>query len=128
MKFLCMGYFMPEKMDAQPKEKIEEIMNECQPHLEHFYESGKVTMDAGLSVETKSLKRKKGKVTVTDGPFAETKELIGSVFMVEAENMDEAIELASLHPTTQLNIGEELGWRIEIRPVHYFKDDPNELS
>ncbi|MDN4523305.1 YciI family protein [Fictibacillus fluitans] len=123
MIFLCMGYFIPEKMDARPNAEIETIMSECQPHLEKFYETGKVMIDAGLELETKSLRRVNGKVTVTDGPFTETKELIGSIFLIEAEEMDEAIQLASLHPTTQVSIGEEFGWRIEIRPVHYFKND-----
>ena len=123
MQFLCMGYFNPEKMNARPTEEIEAVMEECQPHIEKFYESGKVLLDAGLESETKNLQRVKGKVIVTDGPFTETKELIGSVFVFEAENMDEAIQLASIHPTTQVKEGEELGWRIEVRPVHYFKND-----
>ncbi|ANX11573.1 hypothetical protein ABE41_006100 [Fictibacillus arsenicus] len=123
MIFLCMGYFNPEKMNARPRAEIEAVMCECQPVVENFYESGKVLIDAGLESETKSLRRVNGKVIVTDGPFTETKELIGSIFIFEAEGMDEAIRLASLHPTTQISRGEEFGWRIEIRPVHYFKND-----
>lgn len=123
MIFLCMGYLMPEKMDARPNAEIEAVMRECQLQLEKFYDSGNVLIDAGLELETKSLRRVNGKVTVTDGPFTETKELIGSIFLIEAEDMDEAIQLASLHPTTQVSSGEDLGWRIEIRPVHYFKND-----
>jgi len=123
MIFLCMGYFNPEKMDARPRAEIEAVMSECQPVVENFYESGKVLIDAGLESETKSLRRVNGKIIVTDGPLTETKELIGSIFIFEAESMDEAIQLASLHPTTQISRGEEFGWRIEIRPVHYFKND-----
>ena len=123
MIFLCMGYFNPEKMDSRPRAEIESVMSECQPHIEKFYESGKVLLDAGLESEIKNLRRVDGKVIVTDGPFTETKELIGSIFIFEAENMDEAIQIASIHPTTQVNKGEEFGWRIEIRPVHYFKND-----
>ena len=123
MKFLCMGYFDPKNMDSRPRAEIEAVMSECQPHIEKFYESGKVLIDAGLDSETKSLRRENGKVIVTDGPFTETKERIGSTFIFEAESMDEAIQIASLHPTTQVNKGEEFGWRIEIRPVHFFKND-----
>jgi hypothetical protein len=123
MIFLCMGYLIPEKMDARPNAEIEAVMSECQPHLEKFYDSGNVLIDAGLELETKSLRRVNGKVTVTDGPFTETKELIGSIFLIEAEDMDEAVQLAALHPTTQVSSGEDFGWRIEIRPVHYFKND-----
>ncbi|TDL32820.1 hypothetical protein E2R51_09115 [Jeotgalibacillus sp. S-D1] len=123
MIFLCMGYFNAEKMHARPAAEIEALMDECQPHTEKLYQSGKVLLDAGLESETKNLRRVDGKVIVTDGPFTETKELIGSIFIFEAENMDEAIKLASIHPTTQVNKGEEFGWRIEIRPVHTFKND-----
>ncbi|MBS4192354.1 hypothetical protein KHA94_19530 [Bacillus sp. FJAT-49705] len=45
-------------------------------------------MDAGLDLETKCLQRKNGKVMVTDGPFVETKELIGSVFLIEAKHQN----------------------------------------
>lgn len=120
MKYLCFGYLNPEKMDALPKEEIDAVMSECMPHLKEFYNSGQVLLDAGLESETKSLRRANGKVSVTDGPFTETKELIGSAFLIEAENMEEAIRIASLHPTTRLGVGEEFGWRLEIRPIHHF--------
>lgn len=123
MIFLCMGYFSPQKMNARPREEIEAVMSECQPVIENFYESGKVLLDAGLESEVKSLRRVNGQVVVADGPFKETEDLIGSVFVFEAESMDEAIKLASLHPTTQISRGEEFGWRIEVRPVHFFKNE-----
>ncbi|WP_409290160.1 YciI family protein [Peribacillus sp. SCS-37] len=123
MIFLCMGYFNREAMDARPSAEIEAVMNECQHHLDNFYESGEVLVDAGLESESKSLRRVDGKVVVTDGPFTEAKEMIGSIFIFEAESMDEAIQLASLHPAAQVDKGEEFGWRIEIRPVHHFKKD-----
>ncbi|PWK09605.1 YciI family protein [Tumebacillus permanentifrigoris] len=121
MKFLCMGYFDPKKMNARPKEEIDAVMRECQPHLEEFYKSGQVLIDAGLDLETKSIRRVNGKVAVIDGPFVETKEMIGSAFLIEAQDMEEAIRVASLHPTTQVGAGEQLGWGIEIRPIHYFE-------
>ncbi|MDQ0062554.1 YciI family protein [Paenibacillus harenae] len=121
MKFLCLGYLDPEKMDARPKEEIDAVMGECQPHLEQFYKSNQVVIDAGLSLETKSMRRVNGKVSVIDGPFTETKEWIGSVFLIEARDMEEAIQIASLHPTTQVAAGEQFGWGIEIRPIHYFE-------
>lgn len=121
MIYLCLGYFEPEIMDARPKAEIDAVMRECQPHLAEFYKSGQVMMDAGLDLEAKCLRRVNGKVMVTDGPFIETKELIGSAFLIEAEDMEEAIRIASLHPTTQVSAGEEFGWGIEIRPIHYFE-------
>lgn len=121
MKFLCLGYLDHEKMDARPETEINAVMGLCQPHLEEFYNSGQVIIDAGLALESKCLRREKGKVTITDGPFTETKEIIGSVFLIEAQNMEDAIRVASLHPTTQVGEGEQFGWRLEIRPIHYFE-------
>ncbi|RCW48607.1 YciI family protein [Paenibacillus prosopidis] len=122
MKYLCLGYLEPEKMNARPKAEIDAVMSECQPHLEELYKSGQLIIDAGLSFETKSLRWLNGKVTVIDGPFIETKEMLGSAFLIEARDMEEAIRVASLHPTTQVGAGEQFGWRIEIRPFHYFKE------
>lgn len=121
MKYLCLGYLEPEKMNARPKAEIDAVMSECQPHLEELYKSGQLIIDAGLSLETKCLRRVNGKVTVLDGPFIETKEIVGSAFLIEAQDMEEAIRVASLHPTTQVGAGEQFGWRIEIRPIHYFE-------
>lgn len=123
MKFLCLGYLEPEKMDARPKDEIDAVMNECPPHLDNFYKSGQVIMDAGLAPETKFLRRANGKVKVMDGPFIESKEMIGSAFLIEARDMEEAIRIASLHPAVQLDSGEQFGWGIEIRPIRYFKEN-----
>ncbi|TDF94395.1 YciI family protein [Paenibacillus piri] len=120
MKFLCLGYLESAKMDARPKEEIDAVMHECRPHLEELYKSGQVIIDAGLATETKCLRRANGKVKVMDGPFIETKEMIGSAFLIEAKDMEEAIRIASLHPTVQVGAGEQFGWGIEIRPIHYF--------
>jgi hypothetical protein len=57
---------------------------------------------------------------VTDAETEPVHEVIGGAFLIDAPNMDEAVKVASLHPTVQLAAGEQLGWRIEIRPVHYF--------
>ncbi|AZN38804.1 hypothetical protein EJC50_03275 [Paenibacillus albus] len=121
MQFLCLGYLEAVKMDARPKDEIEAVMKECSPHLDNFYNSGQVIVDAGLASESKCLRRENGRVKVVDGPFIETKEMIGSAFLIEARDMEEAIQIASLHPTVQIDAGEQFGWGIEIRPIHYFK-------
>nr|WP_310187780.1 YciI family protein [Bacillus sp. 3255] len=107
-------------MDARPKDEIDAIMNECPPHLKNLYKSGQVIIDAGLAPEAKCLRRANGKVMVMDGPFIETKEMIGSAFLIEARDIEEAIQIASLHPAVQVTSGEQFGWGIEIRPIHYF--------
>jgi hypothetical protein len=122
MKFLCLGYFDREKMDARPKSEIEALMQQCQPYLETLYNTGQVIVDAGLDVKSTSLRRVNGKLMTTDGPFIETKELVGGTFILEAKDMNEAIQLASLHPTIKIAEGEQFGWSLEIRPIHLFKN------
>ena len=56
-----------------------------------------------------------GKSAVTDGPYAEAKELVGGVILIEAPNKEEAIRIASLHPAATL--GEHIGWGIEVHPI-----------
>ena len=62
-----------------------------------------------------SLRPRKGQILVTDGPFAETREALGSFFLIEARDRDEAVRIASMHPAARLN--EHLGWGVEIRPI-----------
>jgi hypothetical protein len=121
MKYLCLGYFDPRKMDARPQAEIDAVMRECQVHMEELYRSGKVIIDAGLAPDAKCLRRVNGKLRIADGPLVESREIVGSAFLIEAQDMEEAIQLASLHPTTRLSAGEQLGWGIEIRPIHYFE-------
>ena len=121
MKFLCLGYFDREAMGALPQADIDALMGQCTPHMEVFHGTGRVLVDTGLDLQAKSLRRRKGKLAVTDGPYVETKEVVGSAFVIEATDMEDAVRVASLHPATQVLAGETFGWGLEIRPLHYFK-------
>ena len=59
---------------------------------------------------------------MTDGPFMETKEQIGGIFVIEAEDMNEAIRVASRHPGART--GEQFRWAIEIHPLDVFNEHP----
>ena len=79
-------------------------------------------MEVGSLAATKdsvSLRPRNGKVTVTDGPYAETKEQLGSYFLIEARDLNEAIQVASKHPAARLN--EHLGWGVEVRPIEMYR-------
>jgi hypothetical protein len=119
MKYLCLGYFNREEMDARPKGEIEALMRRCQPYVDDLYKSGHLIIDAGVSMEAASVRTVNGRLTVTDHLRVEAKEQIGNVFLIEARDSNEAILVASKHPAARM--GEELGWRIEIRPVTVFE-------
>ncbi len=121
MRYLCLGYYDPQKMAARPKGEMDAVWRKCMTLLDDLYKTGKVILDAGLAVEGRFMRRAGGSVQVTDGPFAEAKEIVAAAFLIEAGDMEEAVHLAGLHPTTRLPVGEELGWRLEIRPIDYFQ-------
>lgn len=121
MKFQCLGYFNREKMDELTKEELDAIMSECQIHLDKFLEDGNVLIDAGIAKEMKTLQRTGGTIIIEDTRPNNNEPMIGSSFIIEAQDMEEAIEIASKHPTVQVESGEKLGWKIEIRPIESFK-------
>ncbi len=122
MKFLCIGYLDQKRMNALSKTQIDAVMSECPAFMEEFFASGQVLLVAGTPPETKSIQRVDGEVKVTDGPVEGADEAMGCVFLVEASDISEAIRIAALHPTTRIEAGEKLGFRIAIAPVHYFEE------
>ena len=121
MKYLCLGYADRAKMDALPKEELSRVLRSCVPFVEELNQFKGMINHEALSWDVTTLRPSRGKVMVTDGPFAELKEQIGSFFFIEARDLDEAIRVASLHPSARM--GEELGWRIEIRAAVRFDPD-----
>ena len=59
-----------------------------------------------------------GRAQVLDGPFAEAKEMVGGLFIIDADTREEAIRLASMHPAAQ--IGEQGGWAVELIPLDFY--------
>src|SRR6266480_849274 len=121
MKFLCLAYDDEKKFDALPKDEVGALVRNCRAHDEALHQSGRLIAVASLGPTraTKSVRPKQGKAWVTDGPFAETKEQIGAFFIIEARDLDEATEVASLHPAAHL--GEHVGWGIEVRAIDHFE-------
>ncbi|HWA26850.1 MAG TPA: YciI family protein [Lacunisphaera sp.] len=119
MKFICLGYFNKAAMDALPRAEVDALMRQCGPYLDDLYGSGRIVVDVGLEQPATTVRTVKGKLQVTDGPFAETKEVLGGVSIIEAANREEAIQLAARHPAARM--GEEFGWRQEVRALHTFK-------
>ncbi len=120
MKFLCLAYYEEKKFDALPKPELDAMVRECKAHDEALHQGGHLMLVASLAAPrtTVSVRPRNGKPTVTDGPFAETKEQIGAFFIIDARDLEEATEVASRHPAAHL--GEHVGWGIEVRPIDYF--------
>jgi len=122
MMFLITGYFNADKMNEKTDLEIDQIMATCEPYLQELYASEHVLLDMGLEASMKQLKRESQQISITDGSSVDSKEVMGSAFVIEAVDMEDAVRIASIHPTTQVPEAEALGWRLEIRPVHYYRE------
>jgi hypothetical protein len=121
MKYLCLAYYDEKKFDALSYAEKQAIGVDCKSHDEELHQSGHLLMVASLAAPraTASVRPRNGKAWVTDGPYVETKEQLGSFFLIEAADLNEAIRVASKHPAAVLN--EHLGWGIEVRPIDFFE-------
>ncbi len=115
MRYLCLAYGDRTRMEALSPSELEALMSECRRHDEELRQSGHLVRVESLGWGATTLRPGHGKVLVTDGPFVETKEQVGGLFVIEARDLNEAIRIASLHPAAHL--GHQLGWGIEVRPI-----------
>jgi len=112
MKFMLLVYNDPALLDAMPASQFDADMRDCLDHADKLQTDGHLLESQQLEpVKTaRSVRVRGGKLTVTDGPFAETKEILGGFNIIEAENMDEAVRIASEFPWIKTGC-------IEVRPV-----------
>jgi len=119
MKYICLGYYDKSKFDGLPESERNAMFDACFEYDDHLRASGHSFGGEALQgTETAlTLSWKNGKVATTDGPYAETKEQLGGFGILEARDMNHAVELISQHPSLKYgNI-----W--EIRPI----GDMNEI-
>ncbi len=121
MKYLGLAYYNPDKFTAMAPADVQALVSQCPALDEKMRATGKVLVAASLA-EPKdwvTLRPRGGKPQITDGPFAEAKEMVGGLFIIEAADRDEALRLASMHPAAQL--GEAGGWAVELIPMGFFQ-------
>jgi hypothetical protein len=125
MKYLCLAYYDPAKMGAMAPDELKAMVSQCAPRDAQLKATGKLVLSASLQgPEGRISMRPTGaKPRITDGPYAEAKELVGGFFIIEAADRDEAIHVASLHPAATL--GEQAGWGIELFPVGRYMECGN---
>jgi hypothetical protein len=115
MKYLCLAYGDQSKMEALTKAEFEALVAKCGPMDEELRRTGQVLMTESLEWATTTIRSRDGERIVTDGPFTESKEKVGGLFIIEARDLNEAIRIASMHPAA--NLGADRGWALEIRPI-----------
>src|SRR5262249_43085857 len=102
---------------ARPRADIEAAMAAHAPYIDMLRRSRKyVASDAlGPSRSARTLRSSGGEPVVTEGPYAESREVFGGFYVVDAEDLDDAIEVASRCPALETTLDHVLG--LEIRPV-----------
>ncbi|SFJ65404.1 YciI family protein [Planctomicrobium piriforme] len=112
MRFICLGYLNESDWNALPDSEQATFMDKCFAYDDELrrgghFAGGEALQSARSAVTVRPLN---GQVTITDGPYAETKEQIGGILILEARDLNHAIQLMSRHPGVRAG-------GFEIRPV-----------
>lgn len=118
MKYLCLIYDEESKLAAMPKDESDAFMGEYFAFTDDIRRSGHLVAGEALHpVQTATtLRIRNGKLSTTDGPFAETREQLGGFYLIEARDLNEAIQVASRIPSARTG-------SIEVRPVVNFDEE-----
>jgi hypothetical protein len=112
MKFMLLIYNDSALLDALPAAEADGMMRDCLTHADELRRDGHLIesqMLAGTE-RAKSVRIRNGRLSATDGPFAEAKEVLGGFNLIEASDMDEAVRIAAEFPWTRTGC-------VEVRPV-----------
>jgi len=112
MKYICLGYMDPKSWETMSENERNTFMDECFAYDEVLRKNGHFAGGEALQgpQTATTLRYLQGKASVTDGPFAETKEQLGGILILEARDLNHAIQLMSKHPGVK-------GGPFEIRPA-----------
>jgi hypothetical protein len=112
MKYLCLIYNEEKAVAAMPPQAVEAIAGECVGYDEVLKAYGQFIACERLQPTraAATVRLRDGKASVTDGPFAETKEQLAGFYLIEARDLNEAIRIASRIPPARLGC-------VEVRPV-----------
>lgn len=113
MKYICLGYYDKNKHEAMTDGEKQAMFDECFEYDDHLRDNGHWAGGEGLQPAETALtvRWKNGKVATTDGPYAETKEQLGGILILEARDMNQAVQLMTQHPALKF------GSIFEVRPV-----------
>ncbi|MBN1657831.1 MAG: YciI family protein [Anaerolineae bacterium] len=119
MKYLCLIYYDEQKLGNLPEAERDALYAEAYAYYDELVRSGYgLAGDPLRSVNTATTVRPQGgKVSITDGPYVETKEQLGGYILLEAHDLDEAIRLAARIPPARLG-------GVEVRPIRDMRPTP----
>ena len=112
MKFMVLIYNDADMLGAMPAPQFDATMRQCLDHADELRDEGALLDSQQLEHPStaKTIRVRKGRQTVVDGPFAETKEVLGGFNLIDARDIDEAVRIAASFPWASTG-------SIEVRPV-----------
>ena len=113
MKFACLGYYAENSWDGMTQAQQDALIDDCLSYDDDVLRKDRHFLAGealGPSNTARTVRYQDGKARVTDGPYAETKEQIGGLMILEAESLEEAVRLISKHPGLK-------NGPFEIRPI-----------
>ena len=104
MKYVCLGYFDETRWENLPEAERRSLMDRCLAYDEELKRTGHFAGGEALqgARNAATLRYRDGAVTVTDGPFSETREQIGGILFLEARDLNDAIQIMSRHPGVRI--------------------------
>jgi hypothetical protein len=118
MKYLCLIYENEKNWETMPPAQLEAVMREYFDFTAGIGKSGNYIAGEALQPTgtATTVRVRNGKISTTDGPFAETKEQLGGFYLLEAKDLNEAIQIASRIPTARFG-------SVEVRPIMDFSKE-----
>ncbi len=115
MQYLLLVYTDPEHMEALPQAEYDRLMHGCITHADELRDSGCLLASQQLEApeQARTVRVRAGTSRVTDGPFAETKEVLAGFNLIEADSIEDAVRIAHEFPWIRFG-------SIEVRPVRDF--------
>jgi hypothetical protein len=112
MKFMVLIYTDTALLDAMPAPEFDATMRHCLQNADELRSEGRLLDSQMLEspATARSVRSRRNRQLIMDGPFAESKEVLAGFNLIEAENMDEAVEIASRFPWSRVGC-------VEVRPV-----------
>jgi hypothetical protein len=112
MKYDVLIYTDPAKLSELPAPAFNAMMRDCLAHADEMQQGGTLLQSEMLedTATARSIRVRNGRKSVLDGPFAETKEVLGGFNIIEAGDMDEAVRIAEAFPWSQIG-------SVEVRPI-----------
>jgi hypothetical protein len=112
MQFLMLVYTDTTLMDAVPDGEFDTLMRGCFEHADELHAQGKLLGSQQLepAATARTIRTRNGRTTLSDGPFAETKEMLAGFNILEADSFEEAVRIAAEFPWSRTG-------SIEVRPI-----------